>query len=302
LSDVVGGRRFVVRDYSLGRELTENRQQTTDNRFRAVALILALTLAVPLPAADRQRIAALNVGATSLFTFIGCAVQAQLQHRSFTRRDAARCFGVGTVAGVGFYQAKRLVARGDITTGWLAANVATSLVENTTAGEHPLSHLGYTFGPFRLRVTTPLDRERASYVDVDVSAVETMFLTQAIADADDIDIRDGMIAFETNDPIVEGNVVYHGFTWGIFPGVWRGADQFTPRHEAVHAVQSLQFDSVEPPALTFHRTRRPIRLRYVRLGALNLADNIFNAQALDYADRWAEIEAFRLTEDVAPPR
>jgi hypothetical protein len=269
---------------------------------RVIALILTITLASPLSAADRRKLATINVAATSLFTFAGCAVQAKLQRRPFTRTSAGRCFTAGAVAGVGFYQAKRLVARGDITTGWLAANVATSVVENTTAGEHPLSRIGYTFGPFRLRVVTPFDRARESYVDVDVSAVETGFLVRAIVDADDIDVRNGMIWYETNAPATEGNVVFHGYTWGIFPGVWRGADVFTSRHEAVHAVQSLQLDSVEPPLLTFHRTRRPIRLRHLRAGALNLTDNIFNAQALDYADRWAEIEAFRLSEDVAPPR
>lgn len=261
-----------------------------------------MAIALPLPAADRERIAAINVAATSLFTFVGCAVQAKLQKRSLTRRDAARCLGMGGVAGVGFYQAKRLAARGDITTGWLAANAASSIVENTTAGEHPLSRIGYTFGPLRLRVATPLDRARESYVDLDVSAAETILLAHAIRAADDIDVRDGMIAFETRDPIVEEDVVYHGYTWGIFPGVWQGADRFTPRHEAVHAVQSLQLDSMEPPLLTFHRGRRPVRLRHIRAGALNLADNIFNAQALDYEDRWAEIEAFRLTEDREPPR
>jgi hypothetical protein len=268
---------------------------------RAIVFLLAIVIAAPLKAADRQQIAAINVAATSLFTFVGCAVHAKLQKKSLTRSDAARCFGVGSVAGVGFYQAKRLVARGDITTGWLAANVATSLVENTTAGEHPLGRIGYTFGPLRLRVMTPLDRARESYVDIDVSAVETMFLVRAIGDADDIDVRDGMIAFETIEPIVEDDVVYHGYTWGIFPGVWRGADQFTPRHEAVHAVQSLQLDSIEPPLLTFRRSRRAVRLRHIRAGALNLTDNIFNAQVLDYEDRWAEIEAFRLTEDREPP-
>lgn len=270
--------------------------------MRTVALLLAVTLALPLRAADREQIAAINIAATSVFTFLGCAVHARLQHKSLTRADAARCFAAGGVAGAGFYQAKRLAARGDISTGWLAANVATSIVENTTAGEHPLSRLGYTFGPVRLRVATPMDRARESYVDIDISAIETVFLMRAMNDADDIDVRDGMIWFDTVDPIVEKDAVYHGYTWGIFPGIWRGADQFTPRHEAVHAVQSLQLDSVEPPLLTFHRTRRPVRLRHIRGGALNLADNIYNAQALDYEDRWAEIEAFRLTEDVAPPR
>ncbi|HEV7767416.1 MAG TPA: hypothetical protein VGQ76_20615 [Thermoanaerobaculia bacterium] len=260
-----------------------------------------MAIAFPLPAADRQRIATINVAATSLFTFLGCYVQGRLQHRTLTRNDAARCFAAGTVAGVGFYQAKRFVADGDVTKGWLTANVATSIVENTTAGEHPLSRIGYTFGPFRLRVATPFDRARESYVDLDVSVAETMFLARAIGHADDIDIRDGMIAYETDRPLVENRRVFHGYTWGIFPGVWRGADEFTYRHEAVHAVQSLQLDSVEPPALTFHRTRRPFRLRHVRAGVVNLTDNIFNAGVLDYEDRWAEIEAYRLTRDQAPP-
>ncbi|HEX8281094.1 MAG TPA: hypothetical protein VF551_06935, partial [Chthoniobacterales bacterium] len=137
--------------------------------MRAAALTLSLLLAIPSSAADRQQIATLNVAATSLFTYLGCVVQGKLQKRVQTRRDAARCFGAGAVAGVGFYQAKRLAARGDITTGWLVANMATSVVENTTAGEHPLSRLGYTFGPFRLRVATPADRARESYVDLDLS-------------------------------------------------------------------------------------------------------------------------------------
>jgi len=260
-------------------------------------ITLALLLAMPLRAADRQRIATLNVGATSIFTFISCAVQRKVH----SARDAVRCLAAGTVAGVGFYQAKRLVARGDITSGWLVANASTSIVENTTAGEHPLGRIGYTFGPLRLRVATPLDRARESYVDVDLSAVETGFLVRAINEADDFDIRDGMLWYETNQPgRDEAGRVVHGTTWGIFPGVWRGADEHTWHHEAVHSVQSLQLDSVEPPALTIERERRPMRIRYVRAGALNLTDNLVMAQTR-YERRWAEIEAYRLTEDKRPP-
>lgn len=265
--------------------------------MRFIAFALACLLALPATAVDRGRIATLNVGMTSIVTFIGCVVQGNVK----SRRDAFRCLAAGTVAGIGFYQAKRLVARGDITRGWLVANTSTSIVENTTAGEHPFSRIGYTFGPLRLRVATPLDRERASYVDVDVSAVETGFLLRAIDDADDVDVRDGMIWYETDEPDrdEEGRAV-HGFTWGVFPGVWRGAEERTWNHEAVHAVQSLQLDSVEPPALTLERERRPVRIRYVRAGALNLADNLVMAQT-PYERRWAEIEAYRLVEDRRPP-
>lgn len=265
--------------------------------MRALAVTLVLLLALPARAVDRQQIATINVAATSLFTFLGCLVQKRIT----TRGDAARCFSAGAVAGAGFYQAKRLAARGDIATGWLVANAATSLVENTTAGEHPLGRIGYTFGPFRLRVATPLDRARESYVDLDVSVAETGYLFRAVQDADDFDVRDGLLWFETRNRLTEDDVVFNGYTWGIYPGTWSRAGASTWRHEAVHAVQALQLDSVEPPALTAQRSSRPLRIRHVRLGTVNVADNLLSGRA-SYDDRWVEIEAYRLTDDRRPPQ
>lgn len=265
--------------------------------MRVAALVLAILIAAPLPAADRQRIATINVAATSLFTYLGCVVQKKVHHA----RDAAKCFGIGAAAGAGFYQAKRAAAHGDVTRGWLIANAASSLVENTTAGEHPLGRLGYTLGPMRLRVATPFDREHASLVDLDVSIAEAAFLVRAIGDADDIDVRDGMIWYETKRPDVVDGVVFHGYTWGIFPGTWSGARESTWNHEAVHAVQALQLDSVDPPLLTFPRGSRWLRLRHIRAGAVNLGDNLYHGQR-PYPERWVEIEAYRLTVDRPPPR
>jgi hypothetical protein len=153
----------------------------------------------------------------------------------------------------------------------------------------------------RLRVATPFDRARESYADVDLSAVETGYLTRAIQDADDVDIRDGMLWYETNEPDVdeEGRVV-HGYTWGVYPGVWSGARAEVWSHEGVHAIQALQLDSVEPPALTLDRERRIIRVRHLRAGAVNLFDNL-SAQLVPYEERWVEIEAYRLAGDQAPP-
>lgn len=266
--------------------------------MRAAATALLL-IALPLQAADRQKIAALNIAATSLFTYAGCWVQAKLAR---TAPKHARCLAAGAVGGAGFYQAKRLAGDGHITTAWLVANLAGSAVENTTAGEHPLSRIGYTFGPLRLRLATPLDRARESVLDVDLNAAETGYLARAFLDADDVDIRDGMIWYETDDPEVrdDGRIV-HGFTWGVFPGVWSGAGREVANHEAVHAVQAVQLDSVEPPALTLDRERRPIRVRYLRLGTVNLADNL-SSQLLPYEERWVEIEAYRLAQDRRPPR
>jgi hypothetical protein len=66
-------------------------------------------------------------------------------------------------------------------------------------------------------------------------------------------------------------------------------------------VQALQLDSVEPPALVLDRELRIVRVRHLRLGALNLADNLA-AQAVPYEDRWVEIEAYRFAGDRTPPR
>jgi hypothetical protein len=260
--------------------------------MRSIALLLVIVLAIPASAADRRQIAALNIGGTALFTYLSCWIQ---------KKPRTRCAAAGAVAGVGFYQAKRLVARGDITTGWLVANAATSIVENTTAGEHPLSRIGYTFGPLRLRVVTPADRKRESYVDIDLSLAETIYLARMLEDQDDIAIRDGMIWWQTDERSSEDGRVFNGYTWGIYPGLWRNAGDSTRNHEAVHAVQAQQLDSVDPPAFTIGRKPRPVRIRHVRIGAVNLLDNVTWGQ-VDYGDRWVEVEAYRLVDDRQPPQ
>jgi hypothetical protein len=266
--------------------------------FNVRTIALLLLLAIPARAADRQKIAALNVVTTSAVTYLGCVVHAKLTR---TPPKHARCLAVGAIGGAGFYQAKKFAGDGHITTAWLLANLTSSVVENTTAGEHPLARIGYTFGPLRLRVATPLDRVRESYLDVDVNAAEVGYLTRAFTDADDVDIRDGMIWYETDDPAVdEAGRVVHGYTWGLFPGVWSGARKDVWNHEAVHSIQSMQLDSVEPPALTLDRERRHVRVRHLRFGALNVAENL-SSQLLPYDERWAEIEAYRFAQDREPP-
>ncbi|HEX7151895.1 MAG TPA: hypothetical protein VF618_10435 [Thermoanaerobaculia bacterium] len=266
-------------------------------QFVAVALICTLT--IPAHAAGRRRMRAVNISATSLFTLLGAFAQGKVK----TARDAGRIALAGLVAGYGFSEAKAMAGRGDVTTGWLVANAASSLVENTTSGNHPLSHIGYTAGPLRLRVATPLDRERQARIDVDFSVIETFFLVRAIQDADEVGIRDGMLSFERRDVINEDDLVFVGYTWGIYPAVITGTGPEIWHHEAVHAIQSQQLDSVEAPVYTFDRDDtkpRFLRWRHVKPGFVHAASNLASQQK-DYADRWAEIEAYRLAQDVAPP-
>ena len=264
--------------------------------MRKLAGALLLLLALPLRAGDLQEIGAINVATTSLLTWLGCMTHAKL---TGTPVRHARCLAAGAVGGAGLYQAKRLAGHGHITTGWLVANLSASVLENTSEGQHPLHRLGYSFGPLRFRVATT--RSAESLLDVDVNAVEIGYMTRAFIDADDVDIRDGMIWYETDLPVFdEDGRVVHGYTWGMFPGVWSRASNDVWSHEAVHSMQSLQMDSVEPPALVLDRGRRLVRVRQIRAGALNLTDNILS-QAIPYEERWFEIEAYRLAQDAAPP-
>jgi hypothetical protein len=267
--------------------------------MRVLAFLLVLTLPLPATAADRAKIATLNVAGTALVTYLGCLVHAKVTKSELR---PARCLAAGAAGGVGFYQAKRMAGDGHITTAWLLANLTGSVVENTTAGEHPLARVGYSVGPLRMRLATPFDRNRESLLDVDLNVAEVLYLARAIDDADDVDLREGMLWYETDEPDLdeEGRVV-HGFTWGMVPGVWKGASRSVWNHETVHAVQALQLDAVEPPALTLDRERRLVRVRYLRLGALNVADNL-SAQLVPYDERWVEIEAYRFAEDRDPPR
>ncbi|HEX9985986.1 MAG TPA: hypothetical protein VGF69_22180 [Thermoanaerobaculia bacterium] len=262
---------------------------------RIIAAVLAVALVLPAQAADRRRMRAVNISATSLFTVLSAAAQGKVK----SRRDAVRLVLAGLVAGYGFSEAKERAGRGDVATGWLIANAASSLVENTASGNHPLSHIGYTVGPLRLRIATPADREHASRVDLDVSVVESFFLAQAIRDADDVQIRDGMLSFERNDPVVEEHV-FVGYTWGIFPAVVKGTGPEIWNHEAVHAIQSQQLDSVEAPLYAFQEEPRFFRLRYLKAGFIHTTSNVASEQR-QYHERWTEIEAYRLAQDVAPP-
>lgn len=265
--------------------------------MRLTAALLVIILTLPAAAADRQRIATINIAGTSLVTYLSCVVQKKVK----SWRDAGRCFAAGAAAGAAFYQAKRLAADGHVTSAWIVTNAASSVVENTSEGAHPLSRFGYTFGPLRLRVATPADRARESLVDIDVSVTEIGFLLRTISDADEIEVRDGMVWWETHEPLTEGGRIFTGSTWGIYPGLTSRARATTRSHEAIHAIQSQQLDSAEPPALTFDRGRRLVRLRHVRFGALNVTDNIYHGSR-PYADRWVEIEAWRLADDRKPPR
>src|SRR6059058_5977532 len=120
---------------------------------------------------DKHKYLAYNVGLTSVATLITAVVQ----HRVSSPLDAARFLLIGSGAGAAFYEAKRLAGADRTTEGWLVANAASTVIENTTSGERLLGRLGYTIGPFRLRFATPLARTGVANIEADWSLAETAF-------------------------------------------------------------------------------------------------------------------------------
>lgn len=276
----------------------------------ALALVIALALlsAPALEARDRpireiepnkRKYLAYNIGLTSVFTL----VTAMVQHQSRSPRDAVRLLLIGSGAGFTFYEAKRIAGFGRTTVGWLLANGASTIVENTTSGEHVFGRIGYTVGPFRLRFATPLARTAVANIEADWSLAETVFLVMARREGDHVRVRRGLIAVDRDTPWhtkdLQGGL-FGGRTFGVFPGVAPDQGDVTWSHEMVHAIQDQQLDSVEPPVYTFggalDQTKpRPLfAFRHVRLGFIHL----LNAPDFrrPYDERWGEVEAYGLAQ------
>jgi hypothetical protein len=257
---------------------------------------------IELVGVDRAKLVAYNVGLTSLFTLVSAIAQREVH----SWRDAARCFLIGSGAGYSFYQAKRIAGQGRTTEGWILANLTTSVVENTSSGEHPFGTVGATAGPVRLRVATPFGRKAVARFELDASIAETVFLVQALREGDDVRVRDGLIAVDRDtpwpDPDRDG-YTFSGRTYGVFAGISPEAEATTWRHEVVHAIQNQQMDSVEPSLYTRDRNRTAHRrlfvFRHVRGGSLHLA-NVSTYQR-PYAERWGEVEAYALAERTRVP-
>ncbi len=272
--------------------------------FTAGILIIAFVAPDPVYAADRAKIRTLNVGVQAVSTLISGIAQGKVHNL----RDVWRCLGSGAGAGYGFYEAKALVGRGDVQTGWILANLAASVSENAAAGKNPISQLGYTVGPVRFRIPiTKLDRTADSYVYIDVSSYQIGKLVQFYRINDDISTRDGLISFQRDTPYPQddGAGPYSGRDFGVYPGVWVRASEDVWNHEVVHAIQSLQGDAIEPSlrVLTYApkpgARKRIIRFEHLKSGALHLLTDEVTYRP-DYENRWTEIEAYRLAEDTTP--
>jgi len=263
---------------------------------RAVAVLCLVALAFSANAADRRRIRALNVSLQPVFVLISAAVQGHLKSAG----DAVRCLGAGAVAGYGFYEAKVVAGRQRITEGWMIGNVAASIARNAAEGHNPLGRLGWVVGPFRFDVVTPLERDSNAAIHVSASAIEAGALVDMVKKSDRMTFANGMIQFRRHG-FFDGTTDVDGLTSGIYPGVMIGTAPDVLAHETIHALQALQMDSVEPPALQSH----PREFTFIRFDRLDAGGvQVLNSLATRntaYQNDWGEIEAYRLAQHVAPP-
>lgn len=277
-------------------------------RFVVVTLMLLLLASpadagrdrpIELERANHTKMRAFNVGITAFFTVFSAMRQGQI--RSW--RDVPRYLLIGSGAGAAFYEAKRLAGRGNPTAGWLIANATTSVIENTTSGEHPIGRVGYTVGPLRLRVATPYARTGVATIDADLSVAQAINLGYALDEGDSVSIRNGLIATNRDTPW-EGDDgrFYGGNTYGVFPGVTPDAPRSTWHHEVIHVIQQQQIDSIEVPLLSLGLSlgktsaKRPLfTLRHLRAPWTH-GVNLLTYER-PYKERWGEVEAYWLAEE-----
>jgi hypothetical protein len=265
-------------------------------KHRIIAALLLVATAARADAADRDKIRNVNIALQPVMTIASAAVQGKL------RGNVLRCLLSGAVAGYGFYEAKVNAGRGDVRTAWAIANAASSISGNAAAGRHPLSRIRWTVGPVRADVATPFDRSGDTPLRLTFSAWEAGALVAMYNKSDRLKWRDGLLAFENDVRYRAEGEFWAGYTIGVFPGVVRRAPEAIWQHEVVHAIQALQLDSVEPSLSVFTK-RFTKQLGFVTIDAEAGAFPVVHAVAQSkqpYENRWSEIEAYRLAEDISP--
>jgi len=266
------------------------------------ALVAYLLASTSSAAASRQRMRVLNVSIQPIFTLVSAAIQGHLRSRD----DVARIFAAGAFAVYGFYAGKDLTGQGHVRTGFAIANFAASVARNAAAGRPAFSRLGLSVGQLRVDASTPFDSDRTTALHVQASVSETVALMLMWRKSDRLVWRDGRIAFRSNRRYRADNRQFSGYTIGMFSGTTNHATPTTWDHESIHAIQSVQADSVEPPACFWLRAKCRSKRVFefitwdpVQLGVLPAVGG--GALSLqDYTKRWTEIEATWLADRHRP--
>jgi hypothetical protein len=258
--------------------------------------VLVMVPVTELKATSNGAVLAGNVLGTGVSTLLRSLIMGNI--KSF--KDVSKCFVYGSVAGLGFYQSKAMVAKGNIFPGILLANLSASVAENVAMGEGPLDYLGFSFPFVRLQVATPLAKNPAAIFDVTFSSGDVVSFISSIKKAKHVSFRNGLLTFTADEPLAKGVL---GWTNGIFPTTLSGGSSQVMEHEAIHAIQSLQLMAVSPEPLMARKSNpdrdsKALRFSGIRLQAFGLANDLVLHGLQKYDMRWKEIEAYYFSSPV----
>lgn len=262
--------------------MTTNKAKTT----YGLIIMMVLFLMVPnqAKAATETEITLANVGGNAVATLLRGVLEGKVKNL----KDAGKMLLYGGAAGYGFYQSKKLVANGNTFAGVMLANISASVTENTAVGNHPLSHIGYSLGPIRVRVATPLNKDGGATINMDVSPKEIISLVAAFKNADSFSFKDGLFTFKAQQQL--GQAI--GWCYGLYPTVMDGTDNYVYNHEVVHVVQNLQLmASSYEPFMKYGGEKGTFSFSGVRLQTLGVVADLSLSQ-FSYEDNLKEIEAF----------
>ena len=264
-----------------------------------LVLFLISIMAVPARAHDQASEGTVRIG-NILGSAVSTLVKGIIQGKVKNFGDAGKMFLYGGVAGYGFYTAKTMASKGNITSGVMLANLSASISENVSWGENPLAYIGYSLGPVRVKVATPLAKNPAGIVNVNVSAKEIINLAYSLSKADKVSFKYGLLTFEASEKL---DGIALGWTKGIFPTTLFGTYDYVLNHEMVHVIQSIQLSSVslyEPLIQKNHNDSSGksgfFHFEGIKLDLFSLANDLANA-SIQYDSRWQEIEAHHFATD-----
>lgn len=265
------------------------------NKINKVAISMVLGVALMFGAMP-QKAEAVSQGTIQLGNVIGNAVttvvRGLVSGEIKNIGDALKMAAYGGAAGYGFYQAKNMVANGNITAGVALANLSASVCENVSMGQHPLAYIGYSVGFSRIRVATPLAKNPRAIINLEISAHDIVNTFMTLKYAKNFSFKGGLFTFTAKEAYQENAL---GWTFGPYATVLEGADDMVFAHEAVHVIQNIQLAAASPyePFMKKGGSRRAKLFAFsgIKIDALSLANNLaMNSQ--DYESQWKEIEAY----------
>lgn len=260
----------------------------------SLLLLIALLAAAPAQAqrhpepVGRAELVAANVGITGLMALARGVATGNVK----SVPDGLVVLGTGAAAGLGFYEAKRLIGQERQAVGTALAFASASVVENVASGEHPLGYVRFGPGPFDVRVRTPLATSAGPPVRLELDPFGAAGLFLPLFSTYEMRWCGVTLCYVT--PANPANPEIWGHAVGRLLLLSGDVGVMVETHELIHYVQALQVSAVTPygsaRALGLGRPDGSVDFRLDWLySMLGLASSL-----QEYHERWSEIEAHSL--------